>query len=173
LGKFERQPDDCGGPASGALRLQHDRPVLPAFIGADYQFNWFVVGVEGDGQWSNLTGNSQATSSFNLPAGVLPGGPFTIDATIKDYGSIRGRAGVAFDRFLVFGTAGLAWGNPSNAYARAGSAPFFTNGGYSYGWTAGADYAITDSVFARLEYRHTKRQKPGGWGRYRKQNPDQ
>jgi hypothetical protein len=97
------------------------------------------------------------------PAGVLPGGPFAIDTTIKDYGSIRGRAGVAFDRFLVFGTAGLAWGNPSNAYALAGSAPLFTNGGYSYGWTAGAgvDCAITDSVFGRLEYRHTNLQKPG------------
>jgi opacity protein-like surface antigen/outer membrane receptor protein involved in Fe transport len=138
-------------------------PFAGAFIGGDYQFNRFVVGVEGDWQWSNLTGNSQSASAFSLPTGAFPGGPFAIDTTIKDYGSIRGRAGVAFDRFLVFGTSGWAWGNPSNAYALTGAAPFFTHGGYSYGWTAGAglDYAITDSVFARFEYRHTNLQKSG------------
>jgi outer membrane immunogenic protein len=138
-------------------------PFAGAFIGGDYQFDRFVVGAEGDWQWSNLIGNSQASSSFSLPAGMPGSGPFAIDTTIKDYGSIRGRAGVAFDRFLVFGTGGWAWGDPSNAYALAQSAPFFTNGGYSYGWTAGVgvDYAITNNVFARAEYRHTSLQKAG------------
>jgi opacity protein-like surface antigen len=139
-------------------------PFAGAFIGGDYQFNRFVVGVEGDWQWGNLTGNSQASSSFNLPAVIaFPGGPFAIDTTIKDYGSIRARAGVAFDRFLVFGTGGWAWGNPSNTYALLSSAPFFANGGSASGWTAGAglDYAITNNIFARAEYRHTSLQKAG------------
>jgi hypothetical protein len=38
-------------------------PLAGAFIGGNYQFNRFVVGVEGDWQWSNLTGNSEAASS--------------------------------------------------------------------------------------------------------------
>ena len=76
---------------------------------------------------------------------------------MKDYASIRGRLGVAFDRFLVFGTGGWAWGNPSTSYALTGAAPFVTNGGSSKGWTAGAgvDYAFTESVFGRIEYRYT------------------
>ena len=76
---------------------------------------------------------------------------------MKDYASIRGRLGVAFDRLLVFGTAGWAWGNPSTSYALTGAAPFVTNGGNSTGWTAGAgvEYAFTDSVFGRIEYRYT------------------
>ena len=80
-----------------------------------------------------------------------------MSTTVKDYASVRGRLGVAFDRFLAFGTAGWAWGNPSTAYALVGAAPFFNQGGRATGWTAGVgvDYAITESVFARIEYRYT------------------
>ena len=126
-------------------------------MGAGYQFNRFVVGAEGDWQGANLIGNSQAPSSFGLAAGTFPGGAFTISTTIKDYGSIRGRLGVAFDRFVIFGTAGWAWGNPSNAYALYGAPPFFTRSGYSFGWTVGAgiEYAFTNNVFGRIEYRYT------------------
>jgi opacity protein-like surface antigen len=80
-----------------------------------------------------------------------------------DYGSIRGRLGVTFDRFLVFGTAGLAWGNPSTAYALLGSAPFAINSVTSFGWTAGAglEYAITDTALAQIEYRYTDLESSG------------
>jgi len=131
-------------------------PFAGAFVGGNYQFNRFVAGVEGDWQWSNLTGNSQANSALGT-VGAFPSGPFTVSTTMKDYDSIRGRLGVAFDRFLAFGTVGWAWGNPSNGYALAGSAPFVTHGGNCNGWTAGAglDYAFTANVFGRIEYRYT------------------
>jgi outer membrane immunogenic protein len=127
------------------------------FIGGNYQYNRFVVGVEGDWQGSELIGNSQEYSSIVLPAGTIPGGPFTVSTSIRDYGSIRGRFGVAFDRFLLFGTAGWAWGNPTNTYALYGAPPFFTHGGISDGWSAGAglEYAFTNNVFGRIEYRYT------------------
>ena len=121
--------------AAGAPLAPYDYgvtvPFAGGFIGGNYQFDRFVVGVEGDWQGSNLIGNSQAYSSIGLAGGTFPGGPFTVSTTIKDYGSIRGRLGVAFDRFLLFGTAGWAWGNPSNAYALYGAPPFFTHGGIS------------------------------------------
>jgi len=131
-------------------------PFAGGFIGGNYQFNQFVAGVEGDWQGSNLMGNSQASSPIGT-TGAFPAGPFTVSTTVKDYGSIRARFGVAFDRFLVFGTAGWAWGNPSTAYALTGAAPFVINGGNSSGWTAGAgvDYAFIDNVFGRIEYRYT------------------
>ena len=131
-------------------------PLAGLFVGGNYQFNKFVVGVEGDWQWSNLIGNSQTLAPLGA-AGTFPGGPFTIPTTVKDYASIRGRLGIAFDRFLVFGTGGWVWGNPSTSYALTGAAPFVSNGGNSAGWTVGAgvDYAFTDSVFGRIEYRYT------------------
>ena len=128
-----------------------------AFVGADYQIGRFVVGVEGDWQGANLIGSSQDHSGFGLPVGAFPGGPFTVSTTIKDYGSVRARFGLAFDRFLLFGTAGAAWGNPSNAYAVYGAPPFFTHHGIPDGWTVGAglDYAFTNNVFGSIEYRYT------------------
>ena len=83
---------------------------------------------------------------------------------IKDYASIRGRLGVAFDRWLLFGTGGWAWGNPAMSYALLGSAPLATNGGNtSSGWTVGAglEYALTDHVLGRIEYRYTDLATPG------------
>jgi len=158
--------------SSGTLSTAGGVPLAPygygaagsfagAFVGGNYQFNQFVIGAEADRQWSNLIGNSQAGSALGT-AGALPGGPFTIDTTVKDYGSVRARLGIAFDRFLLFGTAGWAWGTPSTAYAVTGASAFFTNGATAYGWTAGAgiDYAITNSVFGRVEYRHTSLAAP-------------
>ena len=87
----------------------------------------------------------------------FPGRTFYDLDTVKDYASVRGRLGFAFDRFLAFGTAGWAWGNPLISYALVGAAPFVNQGGRATGWTAGVgvDYAITESVFARIEYRYT------------------
>jgi outer membrane immunogenic protein len=115
--------------ASGALLTPYSYsvtgPFSGIFIGGNYQLNQFVLGIEGDWQWSNLTGNSQVLAPLGAN-GVLPGGPFTISTTTKDYGSIRGRLGVALDRFLVFGTGGWATGNPSTAFALTGAADLAT-----------------------------------------------
>jgi opacity protein-like surface antigen len=137
-------------------------PFAGSFVGWNYQFNRFVLGIEGDWQWSNLTGNSQSLAPLGA-TGVLPAGPFTVSTTTKDYGSIRGRLGVVFDRFLVFGTGGWAIGNPSTAFALTGAAPFLTTGGKSNGWTAGGgvEYAITDTILGRIEYRYTSLEASG------------
>jgi outer membrane immunogenic protein len=116
-----------------------------------------------------LTGNDEQlggdTAAATWPAvtGTFPGGPFTVSTTIKDYESVRGRLGVAFGRFLVFGTGGWAWGDPSVSYALLGGAPFVSNGGNSSGWTAGLglEYALTDHVSGRVEYRYTDLAKAG------------
>ena len=131
-------------------------PLAGPFVGGNYQLNRLVLGAEGDWQWSNLTGNNQILAPLGS-AGAFPSGPFTISTTVKDYASVRGRLGFAFDRFLAFGTAGWAWGNPLQSYALAGTAPFINQGGRATGWTAGfgVDYAFTDSVFGRIEYRYT------------------
>jgi outer membrane immunogenic protein len=71
------------------------------------------------------------------------------------YGSIRGRIGYAFDRFLVYGTAGAAFveienagGNPANA------ARFLTIKETRPGLVVGGgfEYAFTNHIIGRLEY---------------------
>jgi outer membrane immunogenic protein len=137
-------------------------PFAGGFVGGNYQINWLVLGVETDWQWSNLTGNSQSLAELGA-TGALPAGPFTVSTTTKDYGSIRGRLGAAFDRVLIFGTGGWAMGNPSTAFALVGAAPFVTTGSKSNGWTVGAgvEYALTDTILARVEYRYTNLEASG------------
>jgi opacity protein-like surface antigen len=152
--------------AAGAVSTPYDYsaagPYAGILVGWNYQFNRLVLGVEADWQWSNLTGNSQSLAPLGA-TGALPAGPFTASTTTRDYGSVRGRLGVTFDRFLVFGTGGWATGNPSNAFALVGAAPFVTAASKSNGWTAGAgvEYAITDTILARIEYRYTNLEVAG------------
>jgi opacity protein-like surface antigen/outer membrane receptor protein involved in Fe transport len=137
-------------------------PIAGVFGGGNYQVGRVVAGVEGDWQGSNLTGNNERQAALNA-AGIAPGGSYTVSTTIKDYESVRGRVGIAFDRFLLFGTAGWAWGDPSVAYALLYSGPLVSNASKASGWTAGVglDYAITNNVFGRIEYRYTNLEMTG------------
>jgi opacity protein-like surface antigen/outer membrane receptor protein involved in Fe transport len=138
-------------------------PFAGAFVGANYQLGHIVTGVEADRQWSNLTGNNQQQAPLG-GMGIFPEGPFTVSATMKGYESVRGRLGVACDRFLLFATGGWEWANPAFSYALFGSPPFVTNSGNnSAGWTAGAgvEYAFSDHILGRIEYRFSDLATPG------------
>ena len=54
-------------------------------------------------------------------------------------------------------------GNPSAAFGLTGAAPFATSGGESRGWTAGGgvEYAITDTILGRIEYRYSNLEASG------------
>ena len=127
--------DGTGSPLA-PYSYRVDGPVAGLFVGGNYQMNKIALGVEGDWQWSNLTGNSQMHEPL-FTVGTFPGGPFTISTAIKDYAAVRGRLGLALDRFLVFGTGGWVWGNPLTSHALTDAPPFVNNGGNSMGWTAG------------------------------------
>ncbi len=117
-------------------------------LGADYQFTGgFVLGVVGDISWSDYEGKL----SFNL------GPPLGLNAEagseLEWLATVRGRAGFAFDSLLVYGTAGVAFGEIESG----ASIPLV--GGIStktdhVGWTAGAglEYAFTDNVSLSTEY---------------------
>jgi outer membrane immunogenic protein len=138
---------DAAGAAVAPYSYGANGPIAGGFVGGNYQINQFVLGVEADWQWADLTGNS----------GALPSG-HTMSSTVKDYGSLRGRLGFAVDRFLIFGTGGWAWGNWSTSYAVNGFGPFYSNNASSTsGWTAGAgvEYAFTNNIIGRVEYRYT------------------
>jgi outer membrane immunogenic protein len=73
--------------------------------GYNYQIANLVLGVEGDADYMNLNG-SYATPTY---AGVA-GGSYWANgsAGLDSLFTLRARAGVAFDRLLVFATGGLA-----------------------------------------------------------------
>jgi outer membrane immunogenic protein len=70
-------------------------------LGYNYQAGPAVFGVELDGQWSGQKKDIVSFCGFFC----------TVDETVKinSFGTLRGRIGVAFDRILLYGTAGAAW----------------------------------------------------------------
>jgi outer membrane immunogenic protein len=110
-------------------------------IGGNYQWGQFVLGVEGDWDWTNLNGTYGG-------AGLACGAGCT---TQSDWlATVRGRAGYAFDRFLVYGTGGAAFGNLQAGYVPTGTFASSTQ----IGWTAGAgvEFAFTPNLTAKVEY---------------------
>jgi len=113
--------------------------LLGGTLGANYQAGPWVFGIEGDGDWTNLNGTTFNTSCAGVGC-----------ETSSDFlGTIRGRVGYAWDRLLVYGTAGAAFGD---IQAAAGVLPFMSS--TQAGWTAGVgvEYAITPAWSAKVEY---------------------
>ena len=120
-------------------------------VGYNYQINQFVIGVEGDIEWAdvNSTRLNAATATFNR-------------TNIDWQASLRARVGVAFDRALIYATAGAAYANVNYAFgntiAGVPVAPaVLSYGRDKWGWTVGAgvEYAFTNNLTGRIEYRYT------------------
>lgn len=87
-------------------------------IGYNWQIGSFVVGAEADIQWAD-TGDQDAVFIAGLGnAGVFRAGEFEGDADW--FGTVRLRAGVAFDRVLVYATGGLAYTEDNTGWTAGG-----------------------------------------------------
>ena len=126
-----------GGYGFGGTTILNDGWIGGAYAGANHQFGPnLVVGVEGDLTVTGKSGTSGDTTVSN---------PWN--------GTLRGRLGFAMDRFMVYGTGGLAVGRVHVEDTGIPSDESATR----VGWTAGAglEGAITDHVIGRVEYRYT------------------
>lgn len=104
--------------------------------GYNWQFGQFVVGGETD---LNITGARDTVAPFQFS------NPW--------YGTLRGRAGIAFNNFLVYGTAGLGYGTLTGQSfgflsENKTSAGFVGGAGIEYGfaprWSAKAEWLYLD-----------------------------
>jgi outer membrane immunogenic protein len=107
-------------------------------IGYNFQAGEFVYGLETDIQWADV--GSKVNWGPYGRLGVSTGGSGGY------FGTLRGRAGYAIDRTLLYLTGGLAYGglNSSPLTGNAGS-----NVGYALG--GGVEYAFTQNWTAKLE----------------------
>jgi outer membrane immunogenic protein len=111
-------------------------------LGYNWQFGQFVYGIEGDIDWTDIKGNSAA----NGFAGCFGNVCTTANHFLS---TVRGRAGVAIDRWMPYVTGGLAVGNIET------TTPFTTGVNQTNaGWTIGAglEYAIAPNWSAKAEY---------------------
>jgi len=121
-----------------------DGGLFGGYLGYNWQTGPWVLGAEGDfnGVWNDET---------FLVAGV-PGA--TVEFGTDWLASIRARAGYSFDRVLLFGTGGVAF-TRADADVNLGGVVFAGHENYT-GWTigGGAEYAFTDNLIGRAEYRY-------------------
>jgi outer membrane immunogenic protein len=119
-------------------------PLAGGQIGANYQFaNNIVIGIEADYQWADIDG------SATTAAGVIR------TAEVERFGTVRGRLGYAWDRWLGYVTGGYAFGARTNATV---SPVFIASSQTLDGWTAGVgvEYAFAPNWSAKLEYLHVE-----------------
>ncbi len=76
-------------------------------LGCNYQDGNWVFGLEGEGYWSGIKAN--VINNFT-EGGVLPSSSGLTVKNTNDF-TIAARVGMAFDRTLVYGKGGWAWGN--------------------------------------------------------------
>ena len=111
----------------------------------------FVLGLETDMQYADIGGQAKWGEHYGYNY------PYKAGADLSWFGTTRIRAGLAFDRTLVYATGGLAYGGGDKdkycnylvSLGGTGSCSDSTG----FGWTLGAgmEYAFTDNLSARLE----------------------
>jgi outer membrane immunogenic protein len=125
--------------------------------GVNWQINQFVLGIEADGQALVGNNNNNGNNFFNFGNNG--------DNT-RFLGTVRARGGIAFDRFLVYGTGGFAYGtgptiNNFNPLL-VGASPFFNNNNdngnnwlFGYAVGAGIEWAFFNNLSIKAEYLYT------------------
>jgi outer membrane immunogenic protein len=111
-------------------------------VGGNIQWGAAVLGIEGDWDWSNINGTS------GVPFGCVPGG---CETKADWLATVRGRAGWAIDRVLLYGTGGAAFAPVQAGFPVAGTGFSSTT---QVGWTAGAglEFAFAPNWTAKAEY---------------------
>ncbi len=139
-----------------------------AYVGANIGWGWgsYDNTNAADTEGNGVQGGLHAGYNYMMTPNVLLGaeadfqfsdlddtatlGGTTVETSSDWNSTIRGRLGFAFDRFLVYGTGGLAI---ADLNFKANGA---TDSKTALGWAAGAgvEGAVTNNVTARLEYIH-------------------
>jgi outer membrane immunogenic protein len=128
----------AGAPFNSSFSFDAGAVAIGALGGMTAQTGNFVFGVELDANFADVERTR-----------IITGVPIT--AETDWFAAIRARAGYAFDRFLIYGTGGLATGRLEL------SVPWGSQSSRELGWTIGAgiEAALTDNFTARAEYLYT------------------
>lgn len=118
--------------------------MLGVTLGANTQYDSFVLGVEGDLQWAGLKSSS--------PCAEQPA--MTCTGEMNWMGTLRLRGGYALDQALIYATGGLAVAGAtmSNTPPNPGATGTFSS--TFVGWTVGAgvEFALSDTMSVKAEY---------------------
>jgi len=121
--------------------------VIGGHGGYNMQWNWFVLGLEGAVQWSDISGSELSTFG-------AADDDFQLDVNWLALASLR--AGVAIDRVLLYAKGGWAGADveasfDDNVGANQGS---FSEDEWMNGWSVGggAEFALTQNIILGADY---------------------
>jgi outer membrane immunogenic protein len=156
-------PGFCGGAAgsnvpTGGCSENDDGQDIGVRAGYDWQFGNVVVGALGEVASQDLEDSVSAFST--TPAS------YTMTRELNWTGSIRGRVGYAFDRFLPYATAGAVYADMDNSFTTTNGVNTFTSRGDKdgvWGWQAGVggEMKLTEKVSVGVEYLYSSFQDDG------------
>lgn len=123
-------------------------------IGAQIQFGAIVLGVEAGGigtfdrYFTSAVGGSAVGPCTSIPTE-------SCQARMKEVFTVGPRLGVAWDKWLVYGTGGWATGKVDTQLMLAGTT-FDRTSHDQDGWFAGGgvEYALTQNLIVGIEYQH-------------------
>ena len=144
---------DPGTGGGGVDKYDMDGFLGGVHAGYNYQTAQFVLGAEGDIDYSGFKGTGHGT----YLGGTVPR---TLKMENRWQGSARLRAGYAVDNVLLYATGGLALAE--GKLTSSGPNIATTSSSKTHlGWTAGlgAEYAFTQNWIGRAEVRYTDFQK--------------
>lgn len=128
--------------------------VVGGTLGYNYQINQFVIGVEGDLNWTNVDSTARTIALVGAPPA-----PATVSSTgsVNWMGTLRARAGFALDRALIFATAGYAGASLDLKFNDITNGVGGKESGWRNGWAVGGgiEYAFSRNISAKTEYLYT------------------
>jgi outer membrane immunogenic protein len=136
-------PADVGLPITNNYNLTGG--MAGGTAGCNYQVSNWVFGVEGDASWTNNSGSANDIAPFTTTS--------TNTLQEKWFDTVRGRVGYAWDRLLVYGTAGGAFaGTTTGVCTNTGVCA--NDSQTRSGWVAGGgiEYAFWNNLSLKLEY---------------------
>lgn len=126
-----------------------------AYIGYNFQRDRLVLGIEADIAYSDMRG-TDGQRYLSDPSISIAGVDHDLD--LKSSGALRARLGYAAGRFLPYIAGGVSFGRYEYRVEDHvnGTVPFERHEN-RVGWNigAGVEYAATDRVIVRAEYRYT------------------
>ncbi|HEV7328607.1 MAG TPA: outer membrane protein [Bosea sp. (in: a-proteobacteria)] len=121
---------------SGTAKKSRNETLLGGQLGYNLQMGGLVTGLEADMSMNGFGKGNKRTGGTS--------------ADMRYVSTLKARAGFAFDRVLVYGLGGVAYGSLKASDGLASKEK--SKVGYVVG--AGAEYGITDNLSAKLEYNY-------------------
>ncbi|MFN3891465.1 MAG: outer membrane protein [Beijerinckiaceae bacterium] len=127
---------------------------LGGTVGYNHQINQFVLGVEGDINWTNMSSTGRTIALVGAPPAASTVGN---TADVNWMGTLRARAGFAADRALLYVTGGYAGASMDLKYNDVTLGVGGKDSSWRNGWALGGgiEYAFTRNVSAKTEYLYT------------------